>query len=90
MTNLLSDLVKKPAEIIAFVEDIDKYLSDIGLEVTEEEKKVLNSIADEWRNQGIRRNKSGGGHINFNTHTNSELLDGHWNRNSHTDHTSST
>jgi hypothetical protein len=89
ITNLLADLVKKPVDAIAFVEDVDKYLSGTGLAFSDEEKTILKSIAEDWRKQGITQNKSGGGHINFTTHTNSTLLSGHWNRTDHTDHTSS-
>ncbi|HEY5122762.1 MAG TPA: hypothetical protein VIK14_03420 [Ignavibacteria bacterium] len=88
ITNLLADLVKKPVAAIAFVEDVDKYLSGIGLVVSDEEKTILKSIAEDWRKQGVIQNKGGGGHINFTTHTNSTLLSGHWNTSSHTNHTS--
>ena len=89
VNKLLADLIKKPIEANTFVEDADKYLSNIGLAVSDKEKTILKSIAEEWRKQGAFQINRGGGHTNLNTHTDYNDSDGHVDRDSHTNHTSS-
>ncbi len=82
---LLTDFIKNPAEAKAFMEDSNKYLSTKGISITEDDKNALISIIKSW-DVPIAR---GGGHTNLNTHTSYNASDGHVDRDSHTNHTSS-
>lgn len=83
---MVADFLKDPSEAKAFMKDIDKYLKDRGITITEEDKGALMSIIESWKPTIIQ--PKSGGHTDFNTHTSYNASDGHCDRESHTNHTS--